>query len=88
MNHMMVPYLTAAWLGSVYERKQRVDHGWGCVLICLLASAFFAAAPVFLAWLYEERLTVLWAAVMILMVVGLSGSVRNWITRMEEPAWS
>ena len=86
--YMMVPYLTAAWLGSVYERKQRADHGWGCVLICLLSSAAFAAAPLFLAWLYEERWTVLWAAAMILMVGGLSGSIRNWISRMEEPAWS
>ncbi len=86
--YMMVPYLTAAWLGSVYERKQRADHGWGSVLICLLSSAAFAAAPAFLAGLYEERLTVLWAALFITMAGGLPGSIRNWIARMEEPVWN
>ena len=41
--YMMVPYLCAALLGSVYERKKRADHGAGTVLICVLTSVFFAA---------------------------------------------
>ena len=86
--YMMVPYLTAAWLGSLYERQQRADHGWGSVVICLLSSAAFAAAPVFLARIYEESLTILWAAVLVLMACGLSGSVRSWMNRMEEPVWN
>lgn len=86
--YMMVPYLTASWLGSVYERKQRTDHGWGSVLICFLSSAAFAAAPVFFERLYEERLTVIWAAVFALLTFSLAGSIREWICGMEEPVWN
>ena len=86
--YMMVPYLTASWLGSVYERKQRTDHGWGSVLICILSSAAFAAAPVFFERLYEERLTVIWAAVFMLMACCLMTSIREWIYGMEEPVWN
>lgn len=86
--YMMVPYLAASWLGSVYERKQRTEQGWGSILICILSSAFFAAAPVFLEQLYEERLTVLWAAVFLLTAVGLVSSIREWSFVMEEPVWN
>ena len=86
--YMMVPYLTASWLGSAYERKQRTDHGWGSVLICILSSAAFAAAPVFFERLYEERLTVIWAAVFILMVWSLIENIREWIYGMEEQVWN
>ena len=86
--YMMVPYLTASWLGSVYERKQRSDHGWGSVLICILSSIAFTAAPVFFEQLYDERLTVIWAAVFILMAWSLMTSIREWIYGMEEPVWN
>ena len=86
--YMMVPYLTSSWLGSVFERKQRTDHGWGSVLICILSSAAFATAPIFFEWLYDERLTVIWAAVFILMVWSLITSIREWIYGMEEPVWN
>ena len=86
--YMVVPYLTASWLGSVYERKQRTDHGWGSVLICILSSAAFTAAPVFFERLYDERLTVIWAAVFILMAWNLMKSIREWIYGMEEPVWN
>ena len=85
---MMVPSLTASWLGSLYERKHRADHGWGSIGICALSSAFFAAAPVFLAQLYEEKLTAVWAAALFLMACGVTGSVRKWIRGTEEPAWN
>ena len=86
--YMMVPYLTASWLGSVYERKQRTDHGWGSVLICIMSSAAFAAAPVFFERLYEERLTAIWAAVFMLMACCLMTSIREWVYGMEEPVWN
>ena len=86
--YMMVPYLTASWLGSVYERKQRSDHGWGSVLICILSSIAFTAAPVFFEQLYDERLTVIWAAVFILMAWSRMASIREWIYGMEEPVWN
>ena len=85
---MVVPYLTASWLGSLYERKQRTDHGWGSVLICILSSAAFVAAPVFFERLYEERLTIIWAAVFVLLTFSLAGSIREWICGMEEPVWN
>lgn len=86
--YMMVPYLTASLLGSVYERKHRPDNGWGSILICLLSSAFFAAAPYCMSSLYEERFTVVWLAAFILLIVSLGSSVRRWFLEMEEPAWS
>ena len=86
--YMMVPYLTASWLGSVYERKQRSDHGWGSMLICILSSIAFTGAPVFFEQLYDERLTVIWAAVFILMAWSLMTSIREWIYGMEELVWN
>ena len=86
--YMMVPYLTASWLGSVYERMHRTNRGWGSILICLMSSAFFAAAPAFLSQLYEERLTALWAAAFILMTCGLGVNIREWVHSMEEPVWN
>ena len=86
--YMMVPYLTASWLGSVYERLCRTAHGLGSMLICLLSSAFFAAAPAFFSFLYEERMTALWAAAFILMACSLAGTVRGRIDSMEEAVWN
>lgn len=90
--YMMVPYLCASFLGSVYERKQRAHHGWGSIVICVLASAFFAAAPFIYGRLYEERMTLLWAAAFVLLVCGLIDSMRKWAREMnferEEPVWS
>lgn len=90
--YMMVPYLCASFLGSVYERKHRADHGWGSIVICVLISAFFAAAPFIYSRLYEERMTIIWAAAFILLVFGLVGSMRKWAREKsferEEPVWS
>ena len=86
--YMMVPYLTASWLGSVYERMHRTDQGLGSTMICLLSSAFFAAAPAFFSRLYEERLTVFWAAAFILIMCSLAVNLREWIQSKEEPVWN
>ncbi len=86
--YMMVPYLTASWLGSVYERMHRMDQGLGSTMICILSSAFFAAAPAFFSWLYEERLTVFWIAALVLITCSLAGSLREWARYMEEPVWN
>ena len=86
--YMMVPYLTAAFLGSLYERKYRTDRGWGSVLICILSSVAFASVPLFFRQLYEERLLVLWAAVLILMICGLTVCIWKSISEKEEPVWS
>ena len=86
--YMMVPYLCAALLGSVYERKKRADHGVGTVLICVLTSVFFAAAPFVCGRIYEEGLTIVWAAAFILLICCLMTCVRGWIREMEEPVWS
>ena len=86
--YMMVPYLTASWSGSVYERMHRSDHGLGSILICVLSSAFFAAAPAFFSQLYEERMTVIWVAAFILTACSLAGNLREWARHMEEPVWN
>ena len=86
--YMMVPYLCACLLGSLYERKHRADNGWGSIAICILSSAFFAAAPFGYSRLYEERLTILWAAAFALLVCGLAGSMRKWACGMEGPVWN
>ncbi|MBQ3424329.1 MAG: hypothetical protein IJH38_03930 [Clostridia bacterium] len=85
--YMMVPYLAASLLGSVYERKQRPEHGWGSVLICLLSSVFFAVAPLFINRLYEDELTIIWAAAFVLLGCGLAVSTRRWAGEMEECGW-
>ncbi len=86
--YMMVPYLTASWLGSVYERMHRMDQGLGSTMICILSSAFFVAAPAFFSWLYEERLTVFWIAALVLITCSLAGNLREWTRNMEEPVWN
>ena len=86
--YMMVPYLTASLLGSVYERSHRAVQGWGSVLICILSSVFFATASSFFNTLYEENLIVLWAAVFIFLSCGLTVCIRKSITEREEPLWS
>ena len=86
--YMMVPYLTAALLGSAYERRHRTDQGWGSIMICILSSVVFASVPLFFRQLYEERLIVLWAAVFILMICGLTVCIWKSISGREEPAWS
>ena len=86
--YMMVPYLLAAFLGSLYERKKRTDAGLGSIVICLLSSAVFAAAPIFMSSLYEESLTIIWAAAFILLICCLAVSVREQMREMEEQVWN
>ena len=86
--YMMVPYLAASLLGSVYERRHRTDQGWGSVLICILSSVFFASAPLFFNLLYEERLIVLWAAAFIVTICGLTVCIWKSKSEREEPVWS
>jgi len=86
--YMMVPYLLAAFLGSLYERKKRTDAGLGSIVICTLSSAVFAAAPIFMSSLYEESLTIIWAAAFILLICSLAVSVREQMREMEEPVWN
>ena len=86
--YMMVPYLTASLLGSVYERSHRADQGWGCVLICILSSIFFATVSHFFNPLYEDRLVLFWALTLILMVCGLTVCIRRNISERGEPAWN
>ena len=83
--YMMVPYLAASLLGSVYERKNRSDNSWGSMIICFLSSGLFAAAPYCLSSLYEERFTVIW---FILLVFSLVVSMRRWICELEEAVWN
>ena len=86
--YMMVPYLTAAFLGSLYERKKRRDAGLGSIVICILSSVFFAAAPFFVSILYEESLIIIWAAAFTLLTCSLAASVREQMREMEEPIWN
>ena len=86
--YMMVPYLAASLLGSVYERKNRSDNNWGSIIICFLSSGLFAAAPYYLSSLYEERFTVIWTVAFILLVFSLVVSMRRWICELEEAVWN
>ena len=86
--YMMVPYLAASLSGSVYERKNRSHSGWGSIIICIMSSGLFAAAPYFLSSLYEERFTVIWIVAFILLIFSLFVSVRRWICELEEPVWN
>ena len=86
--YMMVPYLAASLLGSVYERKNRSDNSWGSMIICFLSSGLFAAAPYCLSSLYEERYTVIWTVAFILIVFSLVVSMRRWICELEEAVWN
>ena len=86
--YMMVPYLTASYLGSLHERKKRTDAGLGSLVICMLSSAVFAAAPIFVSRLYEESLTIIWAAAFILLTCSLAVSVREQMNEMEGPVWN
>ena len=86
--YMMVPYLAASLLGSVYERKNRSDNSWGSMIICFLSSGLFAAAPYCLSSLYEERFTVIWTVVFILLVFSLVVSMRRCICELEEAVWN
>ncbi len=86
--YLMVPYLTASFLGSVYERKRRRDAGFGSLVICLLSSAVYAAAPFFARYLYEERLTFVWTAAFLLLACGFALNVREYLHEMEEPVWN
>ncbi len=86
--YMMVPYLAAAFLGSVYERKKRTDGGFGSVVICILSSALFAAAPLFFSQLYEARLTNIWAAAFVLLSGSLAVNVREHFHELDRPVWN
>ena len=46
------------------------------------------AAPALFAQLYEERLTIFWAAAFVLMTCSLAVSLREWTRNMEEPVWN
>ena len=86
--YMMVPYLTASLLGSLYERRYRETHGWGSALICILSSAIFASVSHFINPLYEEQMIVLWAAAFIITVCGLAVFLCKSISERGEPAWN
>ena len=88
--YMMVPFLAASLAGSVYERKRRPDNDWGSIVICLLSSVFFAAAPYLYSSLSEKRLTIVWAAAFILIACSLGAGIRRWSNEMktEEPVWN
>ena len=86
--YMMVPYLAASLLGSVYERKNRSDNSWGSMIICFLSSGLFAAAPYCLSSLYEERFSFIWTVAFILLVFSLVVSMRRWICELEEAVWN
>lgn len=86
--YMMVPYLTASLLGSLYERRRRSDNGRGSIIISLLSSAFFAVTPYCLDILYDERLMFIWVVAFILLALSLSASMSRWICEMEEPVWN
>ena len=86
--YMMVPYLTAALAASYYEREQRPDTVMGSMIICLLSSVFFAAAPFICSLLYEERLIFLWAAAFILLALSLAAGMRKWICETEDVVWN
>ncbi len=86
--YMMVPYLSAALSGSVYERKHRSGSGWGSIIICLLSSGFFAVAPYWIRSLYDERNTIVWLLAFVLLMLCLGRSVSSWFFEMEEPIWS
>ena len=64
-----------------------MNRRWGSVLICLLSSVFFAVAPLFINRLYEEELTIFWAAAFVLLGCGLAVSTRRWSGEMEECGW-
>lgn len=86
--YMMVPYLTASFLGSLYERKNRRDAGVGSLVICILSSAVYAAAPRFFSYLYEKSFTILWAAAFILLAGSFAFSMREYIHEMEDMVWN
>ena len=86
--YMMVPYLAAALLGSLYERRHRRDGGWGSVVICLLSSFFFAASSRFFSLLYEDRMIVLWASALLVMIGGLAVCIGRSVYEREVPAWN
>lgn len=86
--YMMVPYLSASFLGSLYERRHRTDSGWGSVMICAALSAAFAAAPAVCRGLYDGRYTVYWLLLFAVLLCSAAASMRKWIIQTEEPAWS
>ena len=86
--YMMVPYLTASLLGSLYERKYRNDKGWGSVAICILSSAIFASVPLLFSQLYEERLILIWAAALAAVTCGLAVLLCKNVSERREPAWN
>lgn len=86
--YMMVPYLMASFLGSVYERKRRRDAGFGSLAICLLSSGAFSAAPFFAEHLYEESMTFLWMTAFFLLASSFVANIRGYLKEMEEPVWN
>jgi len=86
--YMMVPYLMASFLGSVYERKRRKDAGLGSFAICLLSSGAFAAVPFFAGHLYEKSMTFLWTAAFFLLASSFVVNIRGYLKDMEEPVWN
>ena len=86
--YMMVPYLAASLTGSIFEKKNRSDNGWESIIICFLSSGLFAAAPYCLSSLYEERFTIIWTVVLILLILSLVICVHRWICELEEPVWN
>ena len=86
--YMMVPYLTASFFGSLYERKRRRDAGLGSLVICLLSSVAFAALPFFVGHLYEESQTFIWLAAFLLLACGFTVNIREYLHEMEGTVWN
>ena len=60
----------------------------GSVVICILSSAAFSAASCVCGWLYEEKLTFIWAGAFLLLSCILAVTMQGWILETEEPQWN
>ena len=75
-------------VGRVSIAVHYMDQGLGSTVICILSSAYFAVAPALFSQLYEERMTVFWAAAFALTACSLAGNLRERVQNMEEPVWN
>ena len=75
-------------VGRVSIAVHYMDQGLGSTVICILSSAYFAVAPALFSQLYEERMTIFWAAAFALTSCSLAGNLRGWVQNMEEPVWN
>ena len=73
-------------VGRVSIAVHYMDQGLGSTVI--LSSAYFAVAPALFSQLYEETMTIFWAAAFALTSCSLAGNLRGWVQNMEEPVWN